>query len=526
MKFLPWDRGRLLTAALVCCAVVYPATAQLRVATWNISTYDGAADRDGAISTALYGVYQARALDPDILICQEFETAGAVTHMRNLLNTTIGIPNEWAAAPFALAGGDTGNGVFYRQSRVQFLGMVTVANGGGTPTQPRAIQRYDFRPAGYSAISTTLSCYSTHMKAQESGTSDDDNRRLLEAQRIRDNAETLPAGYNFLVAGDLNIQTSTEAAYVELVGSQTNNAGRFFDPILRPGSWNNNSTFRYVHTQDPVGAGGMDDRFDQILLSAGLIDGTGFDYVGNPSIPYSASTWNDSNHSYRAWGNDGSSYNAPLNTTTNAMVGPTIAQAIADATGGFSGHIPVLLDLRVPPAVTSQTVIDFGQIPQNSSAQQSLSVSNSGDVALWSTAGIATLTYSLSASAGFTAPAGTYNELPGGGGNNHTLTMNTTTLGVKTGTVTINSNAPDEPARVVQLTGEVVSAGLRGDMNCDNVVDNFDIDAFVLALTSPNAYANDYPGCSILHGDVNNDGTLDNFDIDPFVNCLIAGDCS
>ncbi|MBL8877553.1 MAG: hypothetical protein JNG88_00410 [Phycisphaerales bacterium] len=64
-----------------------------------------------------------------------------------------------------------------------------------------------------------------------------------------------------------------------------------------------------------------------------------------------------------------------------------------------------------------------------------------------------------------------------------------------------------------------------GDMNCDGVVNNFDIDPFVLALTDPALYARMYPGCNIENGDVNQDGVLNNFDIDPFVACLTSGGC-
>ncbi|MBK8916014.1 MAG: hypothetical protein IPM64_15700 [Phycisphaerales bacterium] len=60
-----------------------------------------------------------------------------------------------------------------------------------------------------------------------------------------------------------------------------------------------------------------------------------------------------------------------------------------------------------------------------------------------------------------------------------------------------------------------------GDMNCDGVVTNFDIDPFVLALVDPEAWAIAYPGCPILNGDVNGDGAFTNFDIDPFVDLLL-----
>lgn len=61
---------------------------------------------------------------------------------------------------------------------------------------------------------------------------------------------------------------------------------------------------------------------------------------------------------------------------------------------------------------------------------------------------------------------------------------------------------------------------LPGDMNCDGVVNNFDIEPFVLALTNPEQYAASYPDCDILSGDINEDGEVNNFDIDPFVGLL------
>jgi M6 family metalloprotease-like protein len=63
-----------------------------------------------------------------------------------------------------------------------------------------------------------------------------------------------------------------------------------------------------------------------------------------------------------------------------------------------------------------------------------------------------------------------------------------------------------------------------GDLNCDAVLDNFDIAPFVRVLTAtppdyPEYYAL-WPDCSHLAGDVNNDGTVNNFDISPFVDLL------
>jgi len=59
-----------------------------------------------------------------------------------------------------------------------------------------------------------------------------------------------------------------------------------------------------------------------------------------------------------------------------------------------------------------------------------------------------------------------------------------------------------------------------GDLNCDRLVNVFDIDPFVLALSDPSGYAAAYPTCEIVAADVNGDGQVNAFDIDPFVGLL------
>jgi hypothetical protein len=284
-------------------------------------------------------------------------------------------------------------------------------------------------------------------------TAEDQARRLVEADRIVTNASGLPAGRNFILGGDFNIQSSTQAAYVSLVGSSPNYAGIFKDPIKTPGSWNNNASYRYVHTQDP--AVQMDDRLDFLLLSPGLVDGTGMDYIGNPSIPYSTITWDDPNHSYRSWGNDGTSYNAVLTVDNNQMVGPTIAQALVDAANGL-GHLPVFLDVKVPPkAATSTAAIDFGFVGQGQVVEKPFQVWNSGDTVLWTQAGIANLTYTMSVGSGFTVPTGPFVDAAGGATNTHFVRINTSTPGFKTATLTVLTNDVETPVRTIVLKGFV-----------------------------------------------------------------------
>jgi hypothetical protein len=63
---------------------------------------------------------------------------------------------------------------------------------------------------------------------------------------------------------------------------------------------------------------------------------------------------------------------------------------------------------------------------------------------------------------------------------------------------------------------------LRGDVNCDGVVDLGDINPYVLLLSNRAAWAATFPNCPLNNGDINGDGTVDFGDINPFV-ALLSG---
>jgi uncharacterized membrane protein len=60
------------------------------------------------------------------------------------------------------------------------------------------------------------------------------------------------------------------------------------------------------------------------------------------------------------------------------------------------------------------------------------------------------------------------------------------------------------------------------DLNCDGVISFDDIDPFVLALSDPAGYQQQYPNCDALDGDCNGDGAVTFDDINPFV-ALLSG---
>ncbi len=417
----------------------------------NVTNYSGGRVSD--FQTAYFADFQGRHARPDVFVAEEIVNGSALSTLLGAMNSASGSSGDYVAAPF-VAGPDTNSVMIYRSSRVVLDSYKIVSYGGASPEPPRNTMRYDVHLSGYSGLKAQLSIYVVHLKAGTTQT--DMDRRLLECQRIRADAESL-GGRPFLIAGDFNIHNSSETSYVELVGSQSNNAGRFFDPIDTPGNWYSNSSMKFVHTQDPTpGQAGMDDRYDFILLNSDLIDKDGFDYLGDATKPYSTTTWNDPNHSYRAWGNDGTCYNTSLTVTNNQMVGSTIAQAIINTTANQSGHIPVLLDLLVPPKASHSGPIDFGVLRVGQSAQRTLTVTNSADVAKWGASGIADLRFTLTASPGFTVPVNPFDVLAANSVN-CLVSVDTSSPGLKTGTVTITSNDPDLPVQTVPARAMVVN---------------------------------------------------------------------
>ncbi len=524
---LPLCFNRLVAAAAVFALASSAAHAQLRVAQWNVTNYSSG--RAAEFRSAIYDSFAGRSMNPDVIIAQEIVSAAGAVNFRNLLNTYPGGPTDWQFATFIDFPADTDNALFYRSSKLTFIDVVTLdaGTGSGAGQPPRPNERYRVRLAGFNAPSTELYLYAAHMKAGD--TTADRNRRTPEAQRLRNDTQTLPAGSHFILGGDFNTQSWTEPAYQLMVQPGSFPAGRFIDPIkspgavTTPGSWNGNNAYRFIHTQDPAtcdaacgagcNGGGMDDRHDQILISSLLADGNALDYIGNVNLTYSTSTWNDPNHSYRAWGNDGSSFNCRLNTTSNAMVGNTIAQALVASASG-QGHLPIMLDLQVPAKIAANSFVDFGTVTVGDIATRTLNVSNATSVPLWSRAGNGTgiddLDYTLTASSGFTAPAGAFSAQAGLVGNLHTLTMSTATPGLRVGTVTITSDDPDQPTRVITLVGTVEEPVCPCDWDQNGELGSQDFFDFIADFFAGSA-------------DFNNSGDTTSQDFFDFLTCFLGG---
>ncbi len=240
------------------------------------------------------------------------------------------VPGTFTHVPFN-DGPDTDNGLYYRTEKWEFIRASYI------PTALRDIAEYVVRPKN---SAEELYIYSLHLKA--SSGSANEQLRLAEATILRDHLNSLPAGVQFVIVGDYNIYRSSEPAWQKLIGSETINIGRAFDPLNLTGTWNS-MTFAQHHTQSPRvrsfgggATGGMDDRFDIILTSSTMAD----------RIITS---------SYAAYGNDGNHYNDSINRLPNAAVPDSIANALHNA----SDHLPVTALFAFPRIVVPVQLASF-----------------------------------------------------------------------------------------------------------------------------------------------------------------------
>ncbi|MEM0983861.1 MAG: GC-type dockerin domain-anchored protein [Planctomycetota bacterium] len=279
--------------------------------------------------------------------------------------------------------------------------------------------------------------------------------------------------------------------------------GAQWDPIARPGSWRS-SQFTVLHTQDPaLGAAGMDDRYDQILLTERFGDGDGFEYDGMFAVPQDLSRIDDPNHSYRVWGNDGTSYNSSINQSNNQQTGNSIAASI-ERLASNAGHVPVFLDLIVPArAEVGATTIDLGDVTEGESVPFDLDVIHAGD-AVWGS-GIQPLRFSFEEAPGsqnaLSVPPGLF-EITAGAVETQAFTFTSSDLGPQTAEILVSTNDPEllgEPIRVT-VTADVVSAANPVDFDGNGVANISDLFAFITAFTeTPPQPATDFDGNGVIN---------------------------
>lgn len=210
-------------------------------------------------------------------------------------------------------------------------------------TAIRDIDAYEmyFKTAGLAAGDTTkLVCVVAHLKA--GNTSTDEGKRRAMVQNAMDFIDENYPNDNVLIMGDFNMYSSSESAYRLMTQNYYNHDILFVDPLYHVGgvgNWHNNSQYAPYHTQATAAStnnpcrsgGGLDDRFDMILMSDEI-------YMGFNRIRYL-------DNSYRAVGNDGNHHNRSVNEGYNSAVPAEVADALFNS----SDHLPITMKMQVYP---------------------------------------------------------------------------------------------------------------------------------------------------------------------------------
>jgi len=253
-------------------------------------------------------------IHPDILVCQEMTSQTGVNGF--LVRVLNRVSSGYAAGTF-FNGTDTDNAIYYKTSVFTFLDNTPI------DTELRDINEFRLR---HNETGDTLIIYSVHLKSDDS--SSDSLQRGREVDSLRKVTNSLPPNSNFIIVGDFNIYGSGELAFQELLDQSQ--PGYFIDPLNLLGTWNN-GTFAPYHTQstrvrnlgDGGATGGLDDRFDMILMSQAIMNSGDISFVPG---------------SYNEYGNDGNHFNDSINQPPNAVVSQQVANALHYA----SDHLPVI----------------------------------------------------------------------------------------------------------------------------------------------------------------------------------------
>lgn len=266
---------------------------------------------------------------PDILTVNEI--SNSTLYHEYILNNALnvdGISYYQKGNPPNFSNSYIINQIFYNSEKLTLSSSTSIS----TNYRDIDIFRMQFTYSGQQNPAT-LNCVVAHLKAGSDY--EDEVERASETNKLMNYLDNSNATGNYIFSGDFNLYTSSEQAFKNLL-FYSNEDIRFYDPVNEIGAWNNNPYFADVHTQSThtssncFSGGGMDDRFDFILASDEVLNGT-------DKMKYIANT-------YKALGQDGQHFNKSLvSSPENTLVPEDVLYALY----GLSDHLPVVMEMLV-----------------------------------------------------------------------------------------------------------------------------------------------------------------------------------
>lgn len=278
---------------------------------------------------------------PDIFTVNEIADKDAIHSylLNNVFTLNNGINGNYTRA--STQGEYLTSQIYYNYDKITLLKEYFISG------YPRKVHTYEFyynSPDLLDGDTAYFYCFVAHLKAGSGSEEEED--RANSTKNVMDYIGELGAG-NYLFMGDLNLYTDEEIAFQNLINPDIDNL-KFNDPVGVEGEWHNTEYYADYHTQSTFysgscgAGGGLDDRFDFILLSNNIMENSN-------KVKYISG-------SYTTVGQDGEHFNNGLNYEGNSSV-PT---DMLDALSYNSDHLPVMLKLEI-----NQTPISVKEIAQN-----------------------------------------------------------------------------------------------------------------------------------------------------------------
>ena len=356
MKYYTFNRTVLFLFLVLFTTLNYGQT-RIKAMMYNVLNYSDSEvsqNKTPFLSTILNEV------NPDLLmVCEVVDEIGSDYLFENAI---IPFNEDFEKAPFE----ENQSGSYSLQQMVYYNSNKLILEESRVITaDTRDINQYTFKINTENAENNPvrMEVFVTHLKAS-TGTSNR-QRRLNSIQSFVSYTNNIADDSYVLFAGDLNFYTSNEEGYQHLIDDR--NPIVMIDPIDRPTPnfpddgvdyyenynstyfWNN-SSFRDIHSQstrttnnglidDSGSTGGLDDRFDFIMMSENFNMSTDLYYI---------------NDSYQVIGNNGNCYNSFIN---NPNCSGGYSQTLRDALIEFSDHLPVVMEMETPENTLSTNQI-------------------------------------------------------------------------------------------------------------------------------------------------------------------------
>jgi len=301
--------------------------------------------KNGYIGTIVHYV------KPDVFSVNEI--TGTRSYHQNLLDNALntdGVNYYAMAKSLSPNNAYLVNMLYYNKNKLG-LAAHTIAQ---TYVRDVDIYKLYYKSANLNQGDTTfIYCVVAHLKAGNK--SGDAAKRTIMARNTMDYIASHSPDNNYLLMGDFNLYTDQESAFQQFI-NYTTPAIRFSDPVNQIGVWHNNQKYSLYHTQSThtirngcASYGGMDDRFDFILLSNNV-------KYGNKKVKYVTG-------SFHVVGQDGKHFNEAIN---DPPANTSVPSNVLNALYNNSDHLPVTLKVSVDqPTGIPQFQSDIEQLSFN-----------------------------------------------------------------------------------------------------------------------------------------------------------------